>query len=78
MWAQIVLSNLGNGAAGDGSSININLALHSAGLGVFDAFFTSFCMILVSEVGMLLLFADSSLRASLFLLLPSFLCASHA
>ncbi|KAK4771050.1 hypothetical protein SAY87_031582 [Trapa incisa] len=49
--SKIVLSNLKNGAAEDGSSIKIHLDLHPAGLGVFDAFFTSFCMILVSEIG---------------------------
>lgn len=54
MWSQVVLSKLGNGVAGDGSSVNLNLGLDSAGLGVFDAFFTSFSMILVSEVSVLL------------------------
>ncbi|PKI55474.1 hypothetical protein CRG98_024086, partial [Punica granatum] len=48
--SKIVIGKLGNGAAGDGSSVNLNVGLDT-GLGVFDAFFTSFSMILVSEIG---------------------------
>ncbi|XVF56448.1 hypothetical protein PTKIN_Ptkin06aG0121300 [Pterospermum kingtungense] len=50
----IVSKNFQNSALGekaDFNSIGINLGLNSPGLGIFDAFFTSFSMILVSEIG---------------------------
>lgn len=49
--SKIILNKLGNGAAEDGSSVGINISLDGPGLGVFDAFFTSLSMILVSEIG---------------------------
>ncbi|KAK4748726.1 hypothetical protein SAY87_015312 [Trapa incisa] len=48
---KIVLNKLGNGVNRDGSSINLNLDLKYTDLGLFDAFFASFSMILVSEIG---------------------------
>lgn len=51
---QIILNKLGNGAAEDGTSVGLNLGLDGPGLGIFDAFFTSLSMILVSEVCLLL------------------------
>ena len=48
--SKIVLNKLGNDAGGDGTSVDLVLSLDS-GLGVFDAFFASFSMILVSEIG---------------------------
>lgn len=52
-WIQIVSKNFQNVALGekaDIDSMGINLGLDPDGLGIFDAFFTSFSMILVSEV----------------------------
>ena len=51
-WIQIVSKNFQNGALdkkADIDSMGIN-GFDSAGLGIFDAFFASFSMILVSEV----------------------------
>lgn len=50
---QIALTNLGKYAVGNNNDANyagIALALDSPGLGVFDAFFASLSMIIVSEV----------------------------
>ncbi|XWS42931.1 hypothetical protein CRYUN_Cryun16bG0056100 [Craigia yunnanensis] len=50
----IVSKNFQNGALDekvDIDSMGYNLGLDSAGLGIFDAFFASFSMILVSEIG---------------------------
>ncbi|KAJ7978259.1 GDT1-like protein [Quillaja saponaria] len=52
--SKINLSNLDNGVIRDSSDANyggINLSSDPEGLGVFDAFFASLSMILVSEIG---------------------------
>lgn len=51
---QIILNKLGTGAAEDGASVGISIGLDGPGLGIFDAFFASLSMILVSEVCLLL------------------------
>lgn len=56
MLAQMILNRLGNDATGAEGGLNLDL---DSGLGVFDAFFASFSMILVSEVSVLLLFPGS-------------------
>ena len=50
-WEQIVLGKLA-----DPKSVDLGLNLDSDGLGVFDAFFASLSMIIVSEVCACLLF----------------------
>ncbi|XP_022718489.1 GDT1-like protein 3 isoform X3 [Durio zibethinus] len=52
--AMIVSKNFQNGALDEKAdivSMGINLGFDSAGLGIFDAFFTSFSMIIISEIG---------------------------
>lgn len=52
-YVQMGTNRLGIDDVGDDSDINslgLNLGFASTGLGIFDAFFTSLSMILVSEV----------------------------
>ncbi|XWS57302.1 hypothetical protein CRYUN_Cryun09bG0162100 [Craigia yunnanensis] len=50
----IVSKNFRNGAVNEKTNIDfmgINLCFDSAGLGIFNAFFTSLSMIIISEIG---------------------------